>query len=87
MEIDWQKNALIYITGTLTSSLGKALDEICAIKGAQAPQWLDDFEKSVVTEAKNVVTEGLSMENEVKGTEAAIGVFQMIVAETRKKIS
>lgn len=86
MTTDWQKNALAYTTGTLTSALGKALEEVCTLKGKDARQWLDGFERKVVSDAKNIVTEGIGMEDEIKGTNAAVGVFQMIVAETRKKL-
>jgi hypothetical protein len=87
MDMDWQKNVLVYITGTLTSSLGQALGEVCALKGATAREWLDQFEAKIVSQAKNIIAEGVSMENEVKGTDAAIGVFQVIVAEVRSKLS
>jgi hypothetical protein len=86
-DFDWQKDVLVYLTGTLTSGLGVALDEICKMKGEAANAWLDDFESRMARDVKNIVTEGVAMTDETRGTEAALAMLHVIVKEARKKVT
>ena len=84
--IDPQKLVLVTIAGTLMSALGRALDEIARMKGAAAEEWLNDFERRMTTDAKNMVTQGIAMTQLVQGVDAAVSTVQTIVEEARKKL-
>jgi hypothetical protein len=84
--IDRQKLVLVTIAGTLMSALGRALDEIARMKGAAAEEWLNDFERQMTTDAKNMVTQDIATTQIVQGVDAAVSTVQTIVEEARKKL-
>jgi hypothetical protein len=86
-ESDKTRNILLASsTALLMSALGRALDEIAALKGPAAREWFDSFEKQVVTGAKNLTSHGIPMEIELESTDYAIHNFKMVLDGHRSKL-
>jgi hypothetical protein len=47
-------------------ALRKALKEIYELKGGGTKRWLDNFEQTLIADAKDMVVEGVAMEDELK---------------------
>jgi hypothetical protein len=67
-------------------ALRKALKEIYELKGGGAKRWLDNFERGLIAGAKDMVGEGVAMEDELKIINGVIANIRSTFTELRNEL-
>lgn len=75
--------SLVATQGALLTTL----KELYYLKGANGPKWLDDYEHQLLSRAKRTVSEGLSMEDELKTIEGTMAMLQFVFIGVRAEIT
>ena len=65
----------------------RTLAELHQLKGKEGDKWLSDFEAELIRDTKDLVPEGLSMEDEVAGYDAMIARIQYLFDGARRQIA
>jgi hypothetical protein len=67
-------------------ALRKALKELCELKGGGAKRWLDDFEQRLIADAKDMIGEGVAMEDELKIIDGVIANLRLTFTGVRNDL-
>jgi hypothetical protein len=65
----------------------RTLVELHHLKGEDGDQWLSSFEAKLIKEAKNLVPEGIGIEEEIASHENAITYIKYLFSSARQKIA
>ena len=65
----------------------RTLIELHQLKGEEGDKWLSDFEAELIRDTKDLVPQGLGMEDEIAGYESMIGYIQYLFGGVRRKIA
>jgi hypothetical protein len=65
----------------------RTLVELHHLKGEDGDQWLSSFEAKLIKEAKNLVPEGIGIEDEIAGHENAITYIKYLFGRARRQIA
>jgi hypothetical protein len=67
-------------------ALRKALRELYELKGGGARKWLDNFEQRSIADAKDMVGDGIAMEDELKIIDGVIANIRLTFAPLRNDL-
>jgi hypothetical protein len=65
----------------------RSLVELHQLKGNAGDQWLSDFEATLIRETKDLVPEGIGMEDEIAGYENAMAFIRYLIGGARRQIA
>jgi hypothetical protein len=63
------------------------LKELYYLKGVNGAKWLDDFEQQLLSETKSIITEGCSLEDELKTVEGTMAMLRFVFLGVRTQIA
>ena len=75
---DIQKQILGVSLLATQDALRRTLKELYYLKGADGAKWLDDFEQQLLSDAKGTISEGVSMEDELKAVEGSMQMLRFV---------
>jgi hypothetical protein len=84
---DKQKGLLAIMLLVTQDALRRTLIELTHLKGENGLRWLSEFEAQLVRDAKDTVTEGVAMEDEVAQIDGAIQYLQFLFDGARREIA
>jgi len=87
MEFDIQKKILALSLMVTQEALRQTLKELYYLKGANGAKWLDDFERQLLSDTKGTVSEGVSMDDELKAVEGAMAALRFVFESVRTQIA
>jgi hypothetical protein len=87
MDHDTQKQILSVSLMATQDALRRTLKELYYLKGTDGAKWLDDFEQQLLSDAKGTVSEGVSMEDELKAVEGSIQMLRFVFMGVRSEIA
>jgi hypothetical protein len=67
-------------------ALRKSLRELCELKGGGARKWLDKFEQRSIADAKDMIGEGIAMEDELRIIDGVIANIRSMFAPLRNDL-
>jgi hypothetical protein len=87
MEVDIQKQVLGASLLATQDALRRTLKELYYLKGENGAKWLNDFEQQLLSDAKSTITEGVSMEDELKAVEGSMAMLRFVFMGVRSQIA
>jgi hypothetical protein len=68
-------------------ALRTTLKELYYLKGPNGPKWLNEFEQKLLSDAKGTVSEGVSMDDELKTVEGTMAMLRFVFLDVRTEIA
>jgi hypothetical protein len=87
MDHDIQKQILGVSLLAMQDALRRTLKELYYLKGADGAKWLDEFEQRLLSDAKGTISDGVSMEDELKAVEGSMQMLRFVFMAVRSEIA
>jgi hypothetical protein len=85
--IDIQKQVLAVSLLATQDALRRTLKELYYLKGAAGDAWLTDFEQQLLLDAKQTISEGVAMDDELKAIEGSMAMLRFVFMGVRSQIA